>query len=117
MGACLKRPTTPPGKPGQGTRTQAQAMPESQKAETELSGTDVAVSKKARAEETLKAPGRRLSESRMRENLTSGSRWQGMEIRQGDGTEALSQETESNGSAPPKSRRHPLTLLADVWAS
>ena len=46
----------------------------------------------------------------MRENLTSGSRWQGMETRHGDGTEALSQETESNGSATPKSRRHPLTL-------
>ena len=46
----------------------------------------------------------------MRENLMSGSRWQGMETRQGDGTEALSQETESNGSATPKSRRHPLTL-------
>jgi hypothetical protein len=44
----------------------------------------------------------------------SGSRWQGMETRQGDGTEALSQETESNGSATPKSRRHPLTLPADV---
>jgi hypothetical protein len=56
-------------------------MPESQKAEAELSGTDVAVSKEARAEETLKAPGRRLSESRMRENLMSGSRWQGMETR------------------------------------
>ena len=40
----------------------------------------------------------------------SGSMWQGMETRQGDGTEALSQETESNGSATPKSRRHPLTL-------
>jgi len=46
----------------------------------------------------------------MRENLMSGSMWQGMETRQGDGTEALSQETESNGSATPKSRRHPLTL-------
>ena len=49
----------------------------------------------------------------MRENLMSGSMWQGMETRQGDGTEALSQETESNGSATPKSRRHPLTLPAD----
>ena len=29
----------------------------------------------------LKAPRRRLSESRMRENLTYGSRWQGMETR------------------------------------
>ena len=29
----------------------------------------------------LKAPGGRLSESRMRENLTYGSRWQGMETR------------------------------------
>jgi hypothetical protein len=29
----------------------------------------------------LKAPGRRLSVSRMRENLTSGSMWQGMETR------------------------------------
>ncbi len=46
----------------------------------------------------------------MRENLMSGSRWQGMKTRQGDGTEALSQEMESNGSATPKSRRHPLTL-------
>ena len=32
-------------------------MPESQKAEAELSGTDVAGSKEAMAEETLKAPG------------------------------------------------------------
>ena len=32
---------------------------------------------------TSKAAGRRLSESRMRENLTSGSRWQGMETRIG----------------------------------
>ena len=30
---------------------------------------------------TLKAARRRLSESRMRENLTYGSRWQGMETR------------------------------------
>lgn len=49
----------------------------------------------------------------MRENLMSGSMWQGMETRQGDGTEALSQETESNGSATPKSRRHSLTLPSD----
>ncbi len=49
----------------------------------------------------------------MRENLMSGSRWQGMKTRHGDGTEALSEEMESNGSATPKSRRHPLTLLAD----
>jgi len=34
-----------------------------------------------------------------------------MKTRQGDGTKALSQEMESNGSATPKSRRHPLTLL------
>jgi len=40
----------------------------------------------------------------MRENLMSGSRWQGMETRHGEGTEALSQETESNGSVPPKSQ-------------
>lgn len=40
-----------------------------------------------------------------------------METRQGDGTEALSQETESNGSATPKSRRHPLTLPPDWWES
>jgi hypothetical protein len=46
----------------------------------------------------------------MRENLMSGSMWQGMETRHGGGIEALSQETESNGSATPKSRRHPLTL-------
>jgi hypothetical protein len=45
----------------------------------------------------------------------SGSMWQGMETRQGDGTEALSQETESNGSATPKSRRHPLTLPVGQW--
>jgi len=37
-----------------------------------------------------------------------------METRQGDGTEALSQETESNGSATPKSRRLPLTLPGDT---
>ncbi len=49
----------------------------------------------------------------MRENLTSGSMWQGMKTRYGDGTEALSKEMESNGSATPKSRRHPLTLRAD----
>jgi hypothetical protein len=46
----------------------------------------------------------------MRKNSMSGSRWQGMETRHGDGTEALSQETESNRSATPKSWRHPLTL-------
>jgi hypothetical protein len=46
----------------------------------------------------------------MRENRMSGSRWQGMETRQGDGTEALSEEMESNGSTTPKSWRHPLTL-------
>jgi hypothetical protein len=51
----------------------------------------------------------------MRENLMSGSMWQGMETRQGDGTEALSQETESNGSTTPKSRRHPLTLPTGRW--
>jgi len=58
----------------------------------------------------LKTARRRLSVSRMRENLMSGSMWQGMETRHGDGTEALSQETESNESATPKSRRLPLTL-------
>ena len=31
--------------------------------------------------DTLKAARRRLSVSRMRENLMSGSRWQGMETR------------------------------------
>src|SRR3990172_11963656 len=67
--------------------------------------------------QTLNAAGRRLSESRMRENLMSGSMWQGMKTRQGDGTEALSEEMESNGSATPKSRRHPLTLPADKWDS
>ena len=45
----------------------------------------------------------------MRENLMSGSGWQGMKTRHGDGTEALSEEMESNGSATPKSRRHPFT--------
>ena len=49
--------------------------------ETVLSGSEVAESKEARAEETLNTPGRRLSESRMRENLMSGSRRQGMETR------------------------------------
>jgi len=53
----------------------------------------------------------------MRENLMSGSRWQGMETRHGDGTEALSEEMESNGFATPKSRRHPLTLPPDKWDS
>jgi len=38
----------------------------------------------------LKAPGRRLSVSRMRENFMSGSRRQGMETRHGYGIEALS---------------------------
>ena len=59
------------------------------------------------------ATGRRLSECRMKENLMSGSMWQGMKTRHGDGTEALSEEMESNGSTPPKSRRHPLTLPPD----
>jgi hypothetical protein len=36
---------------------------------------------KAAVTGTAKAAGRRLSESRMRENLTYGSRWQGMETR------------------------------------
>ena len=54
-----------------------------------------------------------MSESRVRENLMHGSMWQGMKTRHGDGTEALSEEMESNGSATPKSRRHPLTLPAD----
>jgi hypothetical protein len=58
----------------------------------------------------LKTARRRLSVSRMRENIMSGSKWQGMETRHGDGSEALSQETESNGSTTPKSWRHPLTL-------
>ena len=53
----------------------------------------------------------------MRENLMSGSRWQGMKTRHGDGTEALSEEMESNGSATPKSRRHPLTLPLDAGDS
>jgi len=53
----------------------------------------------------------------MRENLMSGSRWQGMKTRQGDGIEALSEEMESNGSATPKSRHHPLTLTPDWWES
>ena len=46
----------------------------------------------------------------MRENLMSGSMWQGMETRQGDDIEALSQETERQRAIEPKSRRHPLTL-------
>jgi len=49
----------------------------------------------------------------MKENLMSGSMWQGMKTRHGVGTEALSEEMESNRSATPKSRRHPLTLPAD----
>jgi hypothetical protein len=67
--------------------------------------------------DVLNAPRRRLSESRMRENLMSGSRWQGMKTRQGDGIEALSEEMESNGSATPKSRHHPLTLTPDAGDS
>jgi len=47
----------------------------------------------------------------------SGSRWQGMKTRHGDGIEALSEEMESNRSATPKSRRHPLTLPADAGDS
>jgi hypothetical protein len=47
----------------------------------------------------------------------SGSMWQGMETRYGDGIEALSEEMESNGSATPKSRRHPLTLQPDAGDS
>jgi len=47
----------------------------------------------------------------------SGSMWQGMKTRHGDGTEALSEEMESNGSATPKSRRHPLTLPLDAGDS
>jgi hypothetical protein len=46
----------------------------------------------------LKTARRRLSESRMGENLMSGSMWQGMETRQGDGIEALSQEAERQRS-------------------
>jgi hypothetical protein len=65
----------------------------------------------------LEAPGRRLSESRMRKNLMSGSMWQGMKTRHGDGTEALSEEMESNGSATPKSSHHPLTLPLDAGDS
>ena len=68
------------------------------------------VTEKVGTMNVLNTPGRRLSVSRMRENLMSGSMWQGMETRHGDGTEALSEEMESNGSATPKSRRHPLTL-------
>ena len=67
--------------------------------------------------DVLNAPRRRLSESQMRKNLMSGSRWQGMKTRQGDGIEALSEEMESNGSATPKSRRHPLTLPLDAGDS
>jgi hypothetical protein len=36
-----------------------------------------------------------------------------MKTRHGDGIEALSQETERNGSVTPTSRRHPLTLPPD----
>ena len=38
----------------------------------------------------------------MRENRTSGSRRQGVETGQGRDIEALSEETESNGSVSPK---------------
>jgi len=51
----------------------------------------------------------------MRANLMSGSMWQGMKTRHGVGTEALSEEMESNGSTTPKSRRHPLTLPQMKW--
>ena len=53
----------------------------------------------------------------MRENLMSGSMWQGMKTRHGDGIEARSEEMESKGSATPKSRRHPLTLPPDAGDS
>ena len=49
----------------------------------------------------------------MRENRTSGSRWQGVETGHGRDTKALSEETERNGSVSPKPRRHSLTLPAD----
>ena len=48
------------------------------------------VTVKDEAMNVLNTPRRRLSESRMRENLMSGSMWQGMETRYGVGTEALS---------------------------
>jgi len=49
----------------------------------------------------------------MRENRTSGSRWQGVETGQGRDTEALSEETERNWSVFPKPWRHSLTLPAE----
>ncbi len=49
----------------------------------------------------------------MRENRTSGSRWQGVETRHGRATEALSEETERNWSVSPKLWRHSLTLPVD----
>jgi hypothetical protein len=50
----------------------------------------------------------------MRENRTSGSRWQGVETGHGRDIEALSEETERNWSVCPKPWRHSLTLPADA---
>ena len=62
------------------TRTPAQAMPESQ-AEAALDSGLMWQAEKEERVRAVQATGRRLSESRMRENLTYGSRWQGMETR------------------------------------
>jgi len=64
--------------------------------------------------QALNAAGRRLSESRMRENLTYGSRWQGMETRIWCGQLRHSQRKQRVNRLPRLSlRRHPLTLPAE----
>ena len=63
---------------------------------------------------TLKAARRRLSESRMRENLTYGSRWQGMETRIWHGQLRHSQRKQRVNRLPGLSlRRYSLTLPGD----
>ena len=80
-GACPKRANNTHRKL---TRTPAQAMPESQAKAALDSGLVWQAEKEERAR-AVQATGRRLSESRMRANLTSGSRWQGMETSIGCG--------------------------------
>lgn len=76
-GACRKANSTT----RQITRTPAQTILESQ--ETDLKRLDLIwqVTEKVETMNVLNTPRRRLSESRMRENLMSGSMWQGMETR------------------------------------
>ena len=71
------------------------------KGQEPLAWLDVA-SREGERMKALTASGRRLSESLLRANRMSGSRWQGVETGQGHDTEALSEETESNWSVCPK---------------